>query len=308
MVDVVAHRPPTADDLATIRALADQSVAADGHPPFGDAVWRDLAHPSDRSLVLLASEGNEIVGALHAAPADNDAGENLVTAALVVQPAHRGRGTEHLLVDAALTELAQDGAMHLVLWVFGADEEPATFATDNGFELERELQQMRVRLPLAEPPQWPPDVEVRAFRPGLDDEAWLAVNNRAFADDPDQRGWTVDTLRTRVAEPWFDPAGFLLAWDDRGIAGFCWTKVHAAAPPDEPDALGEIYVIGVDPSSQGRGLGRALVLAGLHWLHGHGTPVGMLFVDAANEPAVALYRALGFEVARRDRAYGRDLP
>ena len=258
--------------------------------------------------MLLASEGNEIVGALHAAPADNDAGENVVTAALVVQPAHRGRGTEHLLVDAALTELARDGAMHLVLWVFGAGEEPATFATDNGFALERELQQLRVRLPIAEPPQWPPDVEVRAFRPGLDDEAWLAVNNRAFADDPDQRGWTVDTLRTRIAEPWFDPAGFLLAWDDRGIAGFCWTKVHAAAPPDEPDALGEIYVIGVDPGHQGRGLGRALVITGLHWLHGHGTPVGMLFVDAANEPAVALYRALGFEVARRDRAYGRDLP
>ena len=308
MVDVVAHRPPTTDDLATIRALAAESAAADGHPPFGDSVWRDLAHPTERSLVLLASEGNGTLGALHAAPADNDPDAKVVTVSLVVQPSHRGRGTEHRLVDAALTELARHGARHLALWVFGADDEPTPFATDNGFALERELQQLRVRLPIDEPPRWPPDVEVRAFRPGLDDEAWLAVNNRAFADDPDQGGWSTDTLRTRLAEPWFDPAGFLLAWDDHGIAGFCWTKVHPAAPPGEPEALGEIYVIGVDPARQGRGLGRALVITGLHWLHGHGTPVGMLFVDAANEPAIALYRALGFEIARRDRAYGRDLP
>jgi mycothiol synthase len=308
MVDVVAHRPPTTDDITTIRTLAAESAATDGHPSFGDTVWRDLAHPTERSLVLLASEGGEAVGALHAAPAENDRDGNVVTVALVVQRAHRGRGTEHLLVDAALTELTRDAGMRLVLWVFGAGDEPATFATDNRFALERELQQLRVRLPIAEPPQWPPDIEVRAFRPGLDDEAWLAVNNRAFADDPDQRGWTIETLRTRLAEPWFDPAGFLLAWDEHGLAGFCWTKIHPAAPPDEPEALGEIYVIGVDPDYQGRGLGRALVITGLHWLHGHGTPVGMLFVDAANEAAVALYRALGFEVARRDRAYGRDLP
>jgi mycothiol synthase len=66
-------------------------------------------------------------------------------------------------------------------------------------------------------------------------------------------------------------------------------------------------VIGVDPDRQGTGLGRALVVAGLSWLHEHGTPVGMLYVDAANEPALALYRAIGFEIARHDRAYSRDL-
>ena len=67
-----------------------------------------------------------------------------------------------------------------------------------------------------------------------------------------------------MAEPWFDPALFLLASDTEGLAGFNWLKVH---DPEPDPALGEIYVIGVDPRAQGTGLGRALAIAGLHAVH-----------------------------------------
>jgi len=99
----------------------------------------------------------------------------------------------------------------------------------------------------------------------------------------------------------------VLGFDDRGIAGFCWTKVHPPAPPYEPDALGEIYVIGVDPERQGSGLGRALVVGGLKFLADRGMRTGMLFVDAVNTGAVALYEKLGFTTVRVDRAFGRAL-
>jgi mycothiol synthase len=68
--------------------------------------------------------------------------------------------------------------------------------------------------------------------------------------------------------------------------------------------VGEIYVIGVDPRFQGRGLGRSLTLLGLDWLHRErGIDHGMLYVDGANAPAIAMYRRLGFETDHIDRSF-----
>jgi mycothiol synthase len=304
MVDVRTCFPIAPADVLVVRALADASEAADGHPALGDAVWLDLAAPSDTTTLLLAHDRGTPVGALHLTRRPTGP----ATAAVVVHPEHREAGVAGALVDGAVGSLSTRGGGHLLLWAFGVDERADAFATSNGFTRERELWQMRVPLPLAEEAQWPDDVVVRPFVPGRDEAAWVHANNRAFAHDPDQGGWTETDLQRLEAKPWFDPDGFLVAAAGEGIAGFCWTKLHPAAPPHEPHRLGEIYVIGVDPSHQGKGLGRALVLGGLHALHEHGAPVGMLFVDATNASAVGLYRGLGFDVARVDRAYGRDVP
>jgi mycothiol synthase len=155
---------------------------------------------------------------------------------------------------------------------------------------------------------FPPGTTVRTFVPGQDDAVWLEVNNRAFENHPEQGGWVESTLRRRLSEPWFDPSGFLLAFDAHGLAGFCWTKVHPAGPFDERDPLGEIFVIGVDPSRHGQGLGRALTLAGLDSLYQRGVPVGMLYVDGANRAARRMYESIGFRTHRVDRAFARDVP
>jgi len=304
MVDVRTCTPIAPADVSAVRALADAAEAADGHPSFGDAVWVDLATASDATTLLLAQDRGAPVGALHLTSRPGGP----ATAAVVVHPDHRESGAARALVEGAVESLSAAGGGHLQLWAFGVDERADAFATSTGFTRERELWQMRVPLPLAEKPRWPDDVDVRPFAPGRDEAAWVHANNRAFAHDPDQGGQTVADLLRREAEAWFDPEGFLVAAAGESIAGFCWTKLHPAAPPHEPDVLGEIYVIGVDPDHQGKSLGRALVLGGLHLLDERGAPVGMLFVDAANAPAIALYRDLGFDVARVDRAYGRDVP
>jgi mycothiol synthase len=173
------------------------------------------------------------------------------------------------------------------------EAEPATpdderTALAAGLVLVREVLQLRRPLP-ADPP---PPLPTRPFRPDADDAAFLAVNNRAFAWHPDQSGWTVDELRRHEAEPWFDAGGFLLHERDGRLAGFCWTKVH---PPGADDpALGEIYVIAVDPDFTGLGLGRALTLAGLDHLAQKSLTVGMLHVEGTNAAARRLYDDLGF--------------
>jgi mycothiol synthase len=151
----------------------------------------------------------------------------------------------------------------------------------------------------------PAGIRMRPFEPGRDERAWLELNRRVFAAHPEQGRWTEADLRSRRAEPWFDPAGFLLAEAGGRLAGYHWTKVHPQAPPAlrRPGPAGEVYVLGVDPDFAGIGLGRALLGAGLRHLRERGVSTVMLYVDEDNAPAVRLYAGHGFVVCSRDVSY-----
>jgi mycothiol synthase len=179
-----------------------------------------------------------------------------------------------------------------------ADDDDAAAA---GLRSRRDLFELRRPLPVeAALHEGLPPITTRAFRLGEDEDAWLEVNNRSFASHPDQSNQTRADLEAQEREPWFDPEGFLLLdGSDGRLDGFCWTKVHA----DHDPPLGEIYVIGVDPSAHGRGLGGALTIAGLDHLAARGLTVGMLYVDESNTPARKMYARLGFTEHHRDRVY-----
>jgi mycothiol synthase len=204
-----------------------------------------------------------------------------------------------LLAPAVAAARAAGATVH---WETDAPEAVVDEVADAlGLPGRRAVLQMRRPLPLEAPLiDATAPVAVRPLRPGsADEEAWVRCNNRSFAGHPDQGHETVASLRATMAQPWFDAAGLLLAEgpvpvDDGGdLDGFCWTKVHPAAGT-EP-ALGEIYVIGIDPAAGGRGLGRSLTVAGLAHL-GRSTDQAVLYVDDANAPARRLYDALGFSV------------
>jgi ribosomal protein S18 acetylase RimI-like enzyme len=265
-------------EIESIEAAARERT---GHESLGEGAWRDLAHPARDSVGFLVP-GRAYV---HVARADN--GDPDSWSASVTEDREPGS-------DAALRPLLGRA--------ISADD---TVFADLGFRPRGTLFEMRAPFPIAGTPSWPAGVSLRPFEPGTDDDAWLAVNNRAFAGHPDQGGWRASTLQERMAEHWFDPSLFLLAVDDDGIAGFNWLKQHDARPPDP--ALGEIYVIGVDPRAQGSGLGRALAIAGLHAVAARGSAAGLLYCAADNSGALALYQSLGFSVHRTDRAYVREV-
>ena len=134
--------------------------------------------------------------------------------------------------------------------------------------------------------------EITTFNPTLHKEEWLELNNKIFANHPDQGNWTLADLDNRMAEPWFDPEGFFIAFENKKIIGFCWTKIHHDFVNQDP--TGELYVIGVDPDSQAQGIGNAVAVTALNYLKEKGLNQAMLYVDADNSKALKLYESLGF--------------
>jgi mycothiol synthase len=298
-------------DRQAIAALDRAVRDATGHPALGDAVWRDLEHPQPDSIGFLARRGNGSSGNVayvHVARSDTFAPRHWVLG-LAREPAQTDEAAITELLAAADRHIAAHGGGNAIVWLFDPSPADDALLAASGFTWQRDLYQMRVALPLAEAATFPSGIEIRTFEPGRDEAAWLEVNNRAFGNHPDQGGWVAETLSRRMAEPWFDPDLFVLAFDDAfdhgGLAGFNWLKVHDSSSAEA--RLGEIFVIGVDPRSQGTGLGRALALEGLARLSALGITTGMLFVAAENTGALALYRSLGFTVHRLDRAYTHDV-
>jgi mycothiol synthase len=285
---------PDAGERAVVVAFLDRTQAA-GRPALGGPARAALEQGGGPGFeaVLARSGTGELVGyAQVGRTGDRFAVEVVVGGDDRTRALPRGEA----LLGAALEAVAAQGGGPVTLWAPEADATTDALAGWAGLGAERDLHQMRCRLPLE---RSAPPLPVRAFRPGRDEEAWLAANNRAFAGHPEQGAWELGTLLAREAEPWFDAGGFLLHERHGRLAGSCWTKIHDQADPP----LGEIYVISVDPDFQGLGLGRALTVAGLDHLAGRGIGVGMLYVDAANRAAVALYLDLGFTRHHVDRAY-----
>ncbi len=270
----------TTTDPAAVLALAAAVEAADGQDPLNEDARLQLARPDADAVHVGVHEDGRLVGYAQWQPANR-------TGQLLVHPDARRRGHgRHLL--AQLPEAR--------VWAFGNAPAAQGFAAASGLSGVRGLHRMGRPLPEAEPRPAPAGVVIRPLQDG-DADDFLALNAAAFVDHPEQGHFSAADLAARRAEAWFDPAGFLVAQDADGLVGFHWTKLH-------PDALGEVYVLGVHPRAAGRGLGGVLLDAGLAHLRERGCTHVVLYVDADNTAAVRLYERAGFVIEHTDVLYG----
>lgn len=296
---------------AEVSALVVRATQHDGVRPLSEQTVLDVRRlpedptPPDTTpglhLVVEDQPGEidaRVVGYAHVERSDPPSAE------VVVDPEHRRGGLGGALVSKILQE--HPGVR---IWAHG-DLVPAR-KTAAAFDLRpvRDLWQMARPLSgeWSELPEvtLPDGFRVRPFQVGQDEQAWLAVNARSFASHAEQGRMTLTDLRDRIAEPWFDPHGFLLVEDHTGVgpprlAGFHWTKVESAG---SGPSSGEVYVVGVDPDYQGRGLGTAVTVLGLRHLRACGLDTATLYVDGDNAPALATYHRLGFERSTVDVMY-----
>jgi mycothiol synthase len=288
----------SAADQQQLREIVAAATEFDDVPPVGEQVLRELGQQRTDHLIATGAAG-ELVGYLNLTPE---------MAELVVHPQARRRGVGAALIRAALERTA--GGCRF--WAHGTLAAAKQTAAALNLVPVRELMQMRRSLRDVPDPEVPEGLHIRTYAGATDDAELLRVNNAAFVWHPEQGGWTDAEIDERRGEGWFDPDGLFLAFSTRPgddpdrLLGFHWTKVHAEEP-----GLGEVYIVGVDPAVQGRGLGRTLTQVGVAWLArvlaGHDDPAVMLYVESDNTAAVHTYERLGFSVHSVDTAYAAKI-
>ncbi|MCP2248590.1 mycothiol synthase [Lentzea aerocolonigenes] len=291
MAELSWYEELTAEQVAEVGRLLEAAESTDGVAPVGEAVRLRMRPGATGSRHLLARRDGELAGYAHVDMLGDSGGNKI--AELAVHPEHRHQGVGEALVKALPEE-------SLRMWAHGGHPDAEKLAEKLGFRKVRELLRMRLRVENDLPqPELPEGITIRAFVPGKDEAAVVYVNHRAFDWHPEQGSMSIEDVRAKEEEPWFDPKGFLLAFNaDERLVGFHWTKVHTPV-------LGEVYVVGVDPDAQGGGLGRALTLAGLQHLREQQVKEVMLYVESDNAPAVRVYTKLGFTLWDADVQYAR---
>ncbi len=284
--------------LALIKAAHD----LDGTPPIAEHVLLHLRHGGDKSdSHLVIEENNQVIAYAHLDTTDLVAGPSVES---VVHPNHRSKG----LGSSILKEAIKVCGDKTRIWSHG--DLPAAKAIATSLKLERLWSNLLMSKPLDEIQPVTSKYPIRTFISDFDNQAFLSLNNKVFANYPDQGGWSEGDLKVRLNESWFDEKGFFVAEDKSELIGFCWTKIHGAHTHSHNgeddhghDALGEIYVLAVNLDYKGQGVGRDLTITGLNYLKYQGLNNVMLYVGVENKPAFNLYKSLGFNEFGSDVMY-----
>lgn len=283
--------PTTAD---AVRSLAAAARRHDGVEALGEQTLLWLTPGSPVAHVVADDEGDvlgyaqvDLAGPAHA-PA---------SAELVVRPDARRQGVGAALLDR-VGRVATDTRPGAVVWAHGDLAAARALAASAGLTVRRELLRMAAPLDDVAPPPVRDDVAVRPFVVGRDEDAWVALNARAFADHPEQGRLTRADVEAREREPWFRAGDLLLAERSGRLVASAWTKIEPGA------TTGELYALAVDPDEQGTGLGRLLTAHVLAHLAGRGVQEADLFVEGDNRAALATYERAGFRTVRVDVQYG----
>jgi mycothiol synthase len=285
--------------LSLIKAAHD----FDGTPAIAEHVLLHLRHGGDKSdSHLVIEENKEVIAYAHLDTTDLVAGPSVEA---VVHPQHRGKGLGLLILKEAIKICGKKTR----IWSHG--DLPAAKAIAASLKLERLWSNLLMSRSLGEIQPVTSKYSIRTFIPSLDNQAFLALNNKVFADYPDQGAWSEDDLKVRLNEDWFQKEGFFVAEDMGELIGFCWTKIHGAQTHSHSggdddhghEALGEIYVLAVNPDYKGKGVGRDLTITGLNYLKYQGLNNVMLYVGVENKPAFNLYKSLGFNEFGSDVMY-----
>ena len=228
---------------------------------------------------------------------------------VLVHPDWRRRGLGTALLRHVERRSRAEGGRYLDVLVAGQNEAGCRFLQSHG--CTRVHYGWHMVLPdvrSAAAPLWPPGYTCRTFVPGQDEVISCRLENASFQGEWEYTPYPLAETEGFVQNPFFRPEGVFYAVSDGQVIGECWNwiDVPPSATPS-PETRGDIWCLCVLPDHRGRGLGRALLLAGIQWLRQQGMIAACLTVDGANERARHLYESVGFVADRNDIWYRKEL-
>lgn len=307
---VVATSPPTPSTGADLRAVAGslaELVEQLGAAPVDEDEERRLAgrRPARDRLWVWSPRTYELDGHPVAYAGIRTAMDHRARVDLTLARRADGRNLS-VTFERIPAELLALVSGPLELWLRGAEPSDVAAAQALGFVEQKRLHVLGLAAVEQADRRPPPAGIVIERSTAAHTDAVGRMFSIAHGDADD--GWDEEGLAVRRDSDWFRFADVLLAWSvrtetppdaPRELVGIHWMKRRSAT-------VGEVHNLVVHPEHQGRGIGAALLDAGLAHLFATGCAEVLLWVDADNTPALELYRSRGFAPRWDDVAVQRD--
>lgn len=208
-----------------------------------------------------------------------------------VSPLYRNHGLGTMFTNLAIKLATQLGASVLHVQAAQKGVTAQRMLNGLGFRSARHYLQMRwVESELVDIPL-PSNYIIREFRLNQDESTLVRLQNITFGDHWGFCPNTIEDIHAKVRQNSSASPGILFVCDDSDeVAAYIWTTRNT----NEAGSIGWISMTGVHPLYRGRGLGMAIVVAGLKYLKELGINRVELEVDFENIAARELYLKLGF--------------
>ena len=214
--------------------------------------------------------------------------------------------------ETRMREVVQELGARVKLrsWVRAENADRISVLTSCGFKPDRYF--CRLARSLSEPipePQFPEGFLLRQVSCEQDAEAWVEMFNQSFIDHWNHHDLTVKKFNYYSAKPDYrNDLDLIAVAGDGTFVAFCYCEIN----PEENDRTGRnegwIGVLGTRRGFRKIGLGRAMLLAGLHRLKAADVETAILGVDADNPSgAMKLYESVGFHNIRNSISYIKDV-
>jgi len=264
-----------------------------GEVPVWDRSW-------SWEPTLISSEGLDLVY-VGSRSAPSGADEAVTHRLDVTLRRSLGSQTATAALLRAMLEGTQDddAASVTEVWLRGADASDLAVANELGFAPVRTLQVLRADVTDLDAVERAPLPAGVTVRPSCESDVDALARLLGEVYPAGARAWDAEGLRIRRASPWFRDEDVLLAFGtDAALAAVHWMKRRDAM-------TGEVHNLAVHPQRQGLGLGAAMLDLGLAHLRQAGCREVLLWVDAANTAALAVYGSRGFVRAWDDVVLSR---